>query len=136
MAQPIITMVYPANIEVIWAQVQPLLLPTIALHNTHTPEDIRKACLCGNAQLWIQWTDKVEAAVVTEFINYPKGAWLRFWLAGALKGAEIPWSKFYETLVDFAKKSNCKGIEDCGREGWSHYAPQAKKIFSMRRIVL
>lgn len=136
MTQPAITMVYSANIESVWLQVQPLLAPVLGLHNTHSPEDIRKACMCGNAQLWIQWTNKVEAAVVTEFVNYPKGLWFRFWLCGALKDAEILWAKFYETLHDFAKKNNCKGIEDCGREGWAHYAPQAKKMFSMRRVVI
>lgn len=134
--EKVITMVYPANIENVWPQVMPLLSPVLALHGTHGAEDIRKACMGGNAQLWIQWTDKVEAAVVTEFVSYPKGLWFRFWLAGALKGAEILWSKFYETLAEFAKKNNCKGIEDCGREGWSHYAPQAKKMFSMRRVVI
>lgn len=131
-----ITMVYPANIINVWPQVEMLLSPCIALHGTHNPEDVRKSILGGNSQLWIEWSDKTEAAVVTEFVPYPKGLWLRFWLAGALKDAKIQWNDFYKTLEEFAKNNNCKGIEDCGREGWSHYAPQAKKVFSMRRIVL
>lgn len=129
-------MVYPANIESIWHQVMPLLAPAIALHNTHDIEDIRKSCIGGNSQLWIQWSDKVEAAVVTEFVSYPKGLWFRLWLVGALKDTKGLWGKFYDTLHDFAKSNNCKGIEDCGREGWVHYAPQAKKIFNMRRVVI
>jgi len=134
--EKIITMVYPTNIENVWKQSLPLLIPAINLHNTHSAEDVYKACMCGNAQLWIQWTDKVEAAVITEFVSYPKSLWFRLWLAGALKGSEILWDKFWETLSEFAKKNNCKGIEDCGREGWIHYAPKNTKTFSMRRVVI
>lgn len=134
--EKIITMVYPANIENVWPQVVPLLSAALALHGTHTTEDIRKACMGGNAQLWIQWTDKVEAAVITEFVPYPKSLWFRLWLAGALKSTEILWDKFWQTLSEFAKKNDCKGIEDCGREGWLHYAPKNTRTFSMRRVVI
>lgn len=127
-------MIYPSNIANIWPHAIPLLEPAIALSGTHNLEDVRKSLLCGNAQLWIQWNDKLEAAVVTEFINYPRGAWFRFWLAGALKDAQILWDKFFDILYNFAKENNCKGIEDCGRNGWSHYAPEAKKISTLRRI--
>lgn len=132
--EPVITVIYPSNITTIWPQVVPLLEPALAQTKTHTIEDIRKSILCGNAQLWVQWSDKVDAAVITEFKNYPQGTWFNFWLAGALKGAAVFWDKFFNTLYEFAKNNGCKGIEDCGRAGWDKYAPQAEKVAIMRRI--
>lgn len=135
MTNEIITMVYPANILPIWESTAELLKPAIELNDTHSVEDVRKMALCGNTQLWIQWSDKVDAAVVTEFVNYPKGVWFRFWLAGARKGAEVLWEKFFDTLVAFAKANNCHGIEDCGRIGWNKYCPeQVKMIGTVRRM--
>ena len=127
-------MIYPANIPQVWSEVEPLLEPAVAISETHNAEDVFRSLMGGKAQLWVQWSGKIDAAVVTEFIDYPRGLWFRFWLAGAVKEAEVLWKKFYETLYGFAKQSLCVGIEDCGRGGWDHYAPHAKKVASLRRI--
>lgn len=132
--EKVITMIYPANIMTIWNQLPALLEPALAITKTHNIEDLRQSLLAGKSQLWIQWSNKVEAAVVTEFVGYPRGVWCRFWLAGALKDANIMWEKFFDVLWDFAKENKCAGIEDCGRGGWSRYAPQALKIAVLRRI--
>jgi len=130
----IITMIYPAHIAQIWSEVEPLLKPAIAISGTHNCEDIYHSLMGGKSQLWIQWSEKVDAVVVTEFISYPRGLWFRFWLAGALKETEVLWKKFFDILYEFAKQNKCAGIEDCGRVGWGHYAPHAKKIGILRRI--
>lgn len=134
-AEPIITMIYPANIEQAWLYLHPLLQPAVATSGTHDMEDVRKSLLGGQSQVWVQWKNSFDAAVVTEFITYPKGVWLRFWLAGAKKGAEINWQKFFDTLVAFAKDNKCNGIEDCGRTGWSKYCPkEVKQVGIVRRM--
>lgn len=130
-----ITMIYPANVMQTWPYIYPLLQPAVALSETHNMEDLRRIILGGQAQLWVQWKDGVDAAVITEFINYPRGMWLRIWLAGAKKGADVEWEKFFDTLVKFGKDSKCIGIEDCGRGGWSKYCPeQVKNVGVMRRM--
>lgn len=134
MNESIISMIYPANIAPLWHQVEPLLEPAVGLSGTHNCEDVYQSLLGGKSQLWVQWKDNVEAAVVTEFIAYPRGLWFRFWLAGALKGAEILWQRFFDILYEFARINHCVGIEDCGRGGWDKYAPQARKISTLRRI--
>lgn len=134
MTETLITMIYPANIAQIWGDVEPLLAPAVDKSGTHTTADVYKSLVGGKAQLWIQWSGKVDAAVTTEFVDYPQGLWFRFWLAGAAKDAEILWQKFYDTLYEFAKNNNCTGIEDCGREGWDKYAPHARKVSTLRRI--
>lgn len=132
---PIITMVLPENIEAIWPQIIPLLQPALKIAETHNIHDVKDAIDFGKAQLWVQWNEgAVDAAVTTEIVNYPRGTWLRFWLAGAQPKTDILWDKFYESLYNFAKKHKFVGIEDCGRNGWSKYAPHAKKIAILRRI--
>lgn len=134
MNDTVITMIYPSNINKVWPDVERLLLPAVVKSGTHNTQDVYKNLISGRSQLWIQWSGKVDAAVTTEFMDYPRGLWFRFWLAGAAKGTQILWQKFFDTLYDFAKKSKCVGIEDCGRVGWNKYAPQARKVSILRRI--
>lgn len=134
MSEPVITMIYPANIKQVWDEVAALLQPAVEKSGTHNIEDIHLSLMGGKSQLWLQWSGKVDAAVTTEFVNYPRGLWFRFWLAGAAKDAEIEWLRFYDTLHEYAKSNKCVGIEDCGREGWNKYAPHARKVSTLRRI--
>jgi hypothetical protein len=132
-----ITMIYPANVMQAWPHVSLLLEPAVIRDGTHDIDDVRKQILGGQAQLWVQWTNSFDAAVVTEFMNYPKGLWFRFWLAGARYGADVKWEAFFDTLVNFAKENKCHGIEDCGRSGWSKYCPKkVRNIGVMRRMEL
>ena len=137
MDEPVITMIYSSNVPPVWSECEPLLKEAIESFGTHTIEDVYKGIMGGKAQLWVQWSGKVDAVVVTEFVDYPKGLWFRFWLAGALKGSQVLWQKFFDTLYEFAKKSRCAGIEDCGRIGWEKYIPEGHKVHniaSLRRI--
>lgn len=139
MEDTVITMVYPSNVSLVWPLVVSLLDPALAIAGTHEIGDVRKSIMGGQAQLWVQWTkDKgVDAAVVTEFVNYPKGLWFRLWLSGAQKQAKIMWDKFFDILYEFADKNDCVGLEDCGRSGWERHIPQGKKtrnIAMLRRI--
>ena len=134
MNSPIISMIHPVNIAPLWSQIEPLIEPAVQISETHNCEDIYHSLMGGKSQLWTQWNEKVEAAVVTEFKHYPRGLWFNLWLAGALKGAHIIWKEFYNILYEYARSCSCAGIEDCGRGGWDHHAPDAKKIGFIRRI--
>ncbi len=132
-----ILMVHPINITPLWEQVKKLLEPALALAMTHDSESVRKSLMTGHAQLWVQWDNEVEAAVITEFKPYPLGLWLNLWLAGAKEKAHVLWQAFLEVIMEFAEAHKCVGIEDCGRVGWDRYCPvNVKKIGVMRRIIL
>lgn len=112
-----ITLVYPMNVMGVWPGAAFLLTPAVDAMGTHDIEDIRKAVMAGMAQLWIQYTDKIEAALVTEFKAFPKGLWLNVWLMGA--GQEGYNEDAFEwNIFEFAKKNNCIGIMETGRKGW------------------
>lgn len=123
-------MVFPANVSKTWPHVAPLLARAVERMKTHDTEDVRKMILSGNAHLWIQWSDGADAAGVTQFINYPKGLWLRIWLAGARDGVKVLWPEFQKHIIEFAHANNCAGIRHEGRNGWMKLHAQINGVDS------
>jgi len=115
-----------ANVTPLWPQLESILAPALALTSTHDPEDIRRALLGQAAHLWIQWNgEHVEAAVVSEFVHYPRGIWVRAWLAGARDDARMDDRGFHEALMAWCKMHGCIGFEAVGRHGWLRKFPDA-----------
>lgn len=129
-------MLYPANISAAWPHVAPILAPAVERSGTHTIEDVRKSLLNGSAQLWLQWTEKVEAAVVTEIINYPLVSTVRVWLGGAPEPEKGNWAKLNEMIRDFGRLNKCRFIECVGRDGWLKLFPDAEKHAVVMRASL
>lgn len=121
------TLVFPQNIQPVWTEAKEILSKSIELGGTHNTEDVRALLLCGSAQLWIQFGEKVEVAIVTEFARYPRKTRLRIWLAGAIKNASANWDKFQEIICDFAKVNGVEEIECLGRFGWGKKFPASEK---------
>lgn len=116
---PIITMVFPANLEKVWPLAAELLQPAVDKFGTHGIEDVRKAIMCGNAQLWIRWNaGRVEAALVSEFKNFPKGLWLNVWLFGTHPDFAADEQEFERHMIEYAKANGCMGMMHTGRQGW------------------
>lgn len=113
------------NIMPLWPQLQPLLARVLPMIKTHNEEDIRKLLLGQMAQLWIQWSDRVEAFLVSEFAAYPRGVWVRAWLAAAAPDAKFSDSGFFVALSDWAEAHKCRGLEGGGRIGWLRKFPGA-----------
>lgn len=134
--EAIITLLYPANIKNIWPEMEPMVSEVLALSDTHSSEDIREALLSDQAHLWVQWNKELQAFMVTEFVNYPKGSWLRIWLMSAKPGRNILWEKMKDEITKFANISKCEGIEVIGREGWLKKFKEAKKHSVVLRLSL
>lgn len=118
--------VAPENVTPLWPQVQPLIESIIKHTPTHTCEDVRLMLMNMRAHLWIQWNGHVEALFVTEFVPYPQGVWLRFWIVAAHKDHKLDSDAFIGTLRAFGITNGCRGFEWCGRVGWSRVRPHAK----------
>ncbi len=110
------------NIMPLWPQVAPLLERPLAVSVTHELEDVRRMIMSGHAHLWVQWTDHVEAAVVSEFISYPRGLFLNAWLAGSIDG-EMDRLGFVEALREWARLNGCVRLRATGRAGWLKVVP-------------
>lgn len=104
--------------------------------STHTDEDVRRALLAGQSQLWAQIEDDVvQAVAVTEFISYPRGVFVRVWIAGARDDTRMDTDAFYDLLTDWAQRHRCCGFEAIGRHGWLRKVPQARVAGLVMRVV-
>lgn len=131
-----VTMLYPHNISPAWPHIEQVLKPAVELAGTHEMEDVRKDLVSGRAQLWVQWSDGCDAAVVTELVPYPKGLWLRVWLMGAKGEKDVEWNNFENAIIKFAYVNKCQNIELWGRNGWEKRYPQANKELVILRLPL
>ena len=81
-----ISYVPPKDVGLIWKQIEPLLLKPLEIDGfAYMPKDIFDSLLKKKMQLWISWNVKqnnVEAAIVTEIIDYPRLRSCRYFLAG------------------------------------------------------
>lgn len=69
---------------------------------------------------------EVVSAAVTEFVDYPKGLFLRVWLAGATPHRRMDMDAFLETLDRWRIANGCVEFELVGRPGWARVFPWAR----------
>lgn len=125
MPETVVVRVAIENINPLWPQIAPQLQRSLDLVGTHDPEDVRKLLLIGAAHLWVQWSDRVDACVVTQFMAYPKGLWLRIWLAGSAS-KKVDWKAFGESTKAWAVANQCKRRDIVGRPAWLRLFPEAR----------
>jgi hypothetical protein len=114
----IVSYVPPQNVAHIWGQVEPLLLKAILYDDfSYDGQNLLDGILKKDMQLWISWKDKVESAVLTQIIDYPKFKVCRWFLAG---GSKMKYwiDELTHQVETWAKQNNCKRIELVGRRGW------------------
>lgn len=128
--------VMPENITPLWDQLAPLIEVELRTIPTHDVEDIRKLLLSGNAQLWIQWSECVEAMVITEFVSYPRGLALRAWMGAVAPGYTMNRRGLFKIVTQFARRHRCRWIDACGRYGWLRAFPEAECTGMFMRIVV
>ena len=93
-------------------RVRPFLEPALPYGgNTHDYVHIVNGVLSGALQLWP--TDN--AALITEFHNFPNKRMLHIFLAGG-DLSEI--KSLHDDVVEFAKAAGCAGLSLTGRPGW------------------
>jgi hypothetical protein len=82
--------------------------------------DVLDLLLNGKVRLWVSWNDEekqVDAAIVTEIIQYPRLRELRIWLVGGRNMKA--WFADAEALIaEFARDKGCAMMASGGRHGW------------------
>lgn len=126
----------PENVAALWPQIAVLLRPALDLVSTHTANDVRRLILTMRVQLWVE-LDGVEviAAVVTEFVDYPAGLFVRAWLAGAHTDRPMNTDAVLEALDEWREMNGAIGLEAIGRHGWLKRVPGARIEGLIMRLV-
>jgi len=100
----------------------------------YTAQDVLNSLINGKMQLWISWSrkkKKVEAAIVTEIVDYPQKRACRYFLAGG-DNMKSWFKKMKNEIEQWAKLNKCHRIELVGRKGWSRWL----KDYTPKHIVL
>lgn len=127
--------VMPEHLTTLWPQFEAILTPALVLIGTHDAEDVRRMAITGRVQVWAQINEAtVEAAVITEFVDYPKGLFIRAWLAGARREAAMDDDGFYAVMDQWRHQNGAAGFEAIGRHGWLKRFPTAKVEGLIMRI--
>ena len=130
-----ISYVPPEDVGLIWKQIEPLLLKPLEIDGfAYMPKDIFDSILKKKMQLWISWNGKtnvVEAAIVTEIIDYPRLRSCRYFLAGGTN-MKSWFNPMKEQIEQWAIQNNCQRIELVGRKGWVKWL----KDYKQKHIIL
>jgi hypothetical protein len=126
----------PENISALWPQISAMLKPGLRLFSTHGIEDVRRCLLGLRAQCWAQIVGShPEAIVVTEFVDYPAGLFVRVWLAGAAPDCRMDDDAFYDELNHWRMMHGAVGFEAFGRHGWLRRVPHARCEGLIMRVI-
>lgn len=110
----------------IWPQARPFIVAALVFDPVHRYEiqDVLGELLNAKLRLWISWDDEkkeVEAAGVTEIVQYPRARELRIWLVGGRNMRR--WGRpFAELLEQFARDMGCAVMTGGLRRGWIRVA--------------
>src|SRR5271155_2354559 len=89
----------PTNIQTLWAQIAPIIRPAVDQVSTHQVADIYRSVMSMRAQMWVEIAGtEVVTAVVTEFVDYPAGLYLRIWLCAAKHGIRMDNNLWLEAM--------------------------------------
>lgn len=110
----------------LWPLVRPFIVRALDRDKVgrYLPDDVLSGLLGATLRLWISWNDEkaeVEAAGVTEIINYPRARELRLWLAS---GDNMQaWGKpLADLLEQYARDMKCDVMVGGDRRGWIRVA--------------
>ncbi len=130
-----ISYVPPQEVGLIWKQIEPLLNKPLEIDGyAYKPKDVFDSLLIQKMQLWISWNTKtniVEAAIITEIIEYPQLRSCRYFLAGGTN-MKVWFNPMKEQIEQWAKQNNCQRIELVGRKGWVKWL----KDYKQKHIIL
>lgn len=109
-------------IESIWPQVKPFVVRVLDRDpvGRYQPIDVLQSLLLGTTRLWVSWNEaeqRVEAAVVTEVIQFPRVKEMRIWIVGG-DNMKAWVYEVRDMLEAFARDQECAVITGGMRRGW------------------
>jgi len=125
-------LLYPDDVPYVWEDVAPMLAKaSVHSEGELEPEDFLEPLSTGEMQLWVAYEDNdiINAAMVTQFIQYPQKKILRII---SLAGEDFKEIKNFQAMIEgFAIKYGCTAIELWGRKGWKKLLPDWKDAYTV-----
>ena len=86
----------------------------------YLPNDVLALLLKGSVRLWVSWNEQeksVEAAMITEIIEYPLLRELKIWLVGGRN--MMAWGREARDLFElYGREHGCSIMSGALRKGW------------------
>lgn len=123
----------PADkIEASWPHVEKFIdLACKRSSGRFTADDIKAGCVRRDFQLWVAYSDKLDAVSVTEIVVYPKIKTCRVMILTGRNREN--WIQLNQEIGDWAKTQGCSMVEAFARQGWE---PEMKKFGYRKTHVL
>lgn len=101
-----------------WHEIAPLLHKATKRTGCYEPVDLLKGAMVGRYGIWLCETDgNIDAAIVTEVVNYPRKRILEMMFVGGSKmRAWLP--EAIRVFDAHAREAGCAHIACLGRAGW------------------
>ena len=116
--------VHPNHVASMWPLARDFIAAAMRLgyDQFYDETDIRRACIDGTAQLWLACAkDRVEAAVVSRIVTYPKRKVCQVPLIGGRRMRQ--WFPAMQAMIEtYARQNGCTHMEGAGRLGWCRAA--------------
>lgn len=109
----------------VWGLVEPLLAASAERCGERLGHWVNLLA-AGNMQLWIAWSDRVEAAVVTEIVTSQTEKTCNVVACGGFTARR--WVHLLNDIEDWARANGCTLARIVGREGWQRMFPDYERV--------
>jgi hypothetical protein len=125
----VIVHVPATHVDLVWHAVAPLIeKATRRTRGRYLPSDVYQEIKEGWQELWVAWdqaNNKLDAAMTTQFVNYPRMRAIRVLFIGGTR--MHTWNDEFRSLVrSYGKAKGASLVEGAGRKGWERSWPGAK----------
>lgn len=127
--------IQPNDINKVWPRVRPLLDKALSrFYYEMSCDDIFRALIAEEMQLWVVLEKEIWAAVVTQIEQRLKEKTLIVLAAGGERLSE--WLNIIQVFEEYAKQNSCGAVEIVGRPGWQRiYKDYHLKMVTMRKEI-
>ncbi len=106
----------PKRVHEIWPHVKDSIFAAFERVDIGRFDELESDVLRGDALLWVVWSQKIEAAIVTQIILSQRS---KVCMVSALTGADRKrWLHLEKQIGDYAKTEGCRAMRMIGRKGW------------------
>lgn len=127
------------HIPLFWPHVEDFISRALKRdkYQRYLTEDVLRFLLEERVRLWVAWNEEtkaIDAAAVTEIIDYPRIRELRIWLIGG-RNMKTWWKQGLDAVEEWGRSMGCKVSSGHMRKGWARLGGYEITGVSMERAL-